>query len=183
MKSSDYGHKSIKNEQTGNKEIEQEVLRLNQDYFSSEEFDNMTTKQVEENFPNDESYYKCYQYYGEKRRRLSCFARKTEEGLEIFVWPCSRRDVFSKEVAKQLYDMYITEGELVYPFKTSKKMENGRRMRAVEWKEAKPDIFTIPLDGRHPKTIFLSFLSENYNRKYPIWKMDGYEYLADRNII
>lgn len=61
---------------------------------------------------NGYSYYSTFMFYDEHKRRLSIFARKVGDTLEITVIPCSKRDNFQRKIGRQLYEQVIAGDEV-----------------------------------------------------------------------
>lgn len=120
---------------------------------------------------NKQEYYSCFQYYNDKRRRLSCFSRKlNNDELEMWIWTCDRRDMFNRKLARTMYSIYINGG-------TPQLLDFAAGDEYGKVEEIHPQIFTIPLDGKHPKKAFLDYLADNYYKPYPIWKVVRHVYL------
>lgn len=71
--------------------------------------------------------FKCHKYYDKKGRRLSIYAQKMGEYLEIVVIPCSKEDKFKKKEADHLF--------LTVPYTPeSIKIENNKpRSTFLKW--------------------------------------------------
>jgi len=91
----------------------------------------------------DRLYYNTYKFYDERGRRLSIFALPLPDNcLKITVLVCSKKDRFSRKVARKIFEeIALSKNELVsFPplHKTARttviKVEDGKlRKGFIEW--------------------------------------------------
>lgn len=93
--------------------------------------------------------YVTYKFYDERGRRLSIFAEMEEKNLHITVYTCSKKDQFSRRVAKHMFFNEFPDGH--------------------------PNEFTIPIKDSKPKWTFINWCRENYyHREGATFMFDAY---------
>lgn len=113
--------------------------------------------------------YSNLRRYNAKGQRIALFAELKENKLRIFELTCSKRDQFSKQLARSVFDAYHKEGS----WATDEQgvfVECGKVVY-------RPRIFDVKLeDSNKPKWSFLKFVSENYFLKTQVVKVFNQEF-------
>lgn len=97
---------------------------------------------------NNYEYYSTFQYYNDKRERLSIFAEPSvcedeSECLVITAIPCSKKDSFSKKVGRKIFEDKSFKAEVV-------------------------EKMVIPVSDGKPKKTFIEFCRNRYKRTFDI---------------
>lgn len=87
-------------------------------------------------------FFSNFRRYNAKGQRLAIFCRKVEaqKDMEIFILRCSRKDIFSKKVAKDVYERYVNTGVTA---------------------DYHPQVFNLLIDNNKPKYTFLRWCNNN----------------------
>lgn len=97
----------------------------------------------------EQDYLVTYRFFDEKGRRLSIFSRwmKKRSVLIITVITCSKKDQFSKQYARDLFEEWRNPIGKPYPG------------------EVHPIQLSLPIENNKPKYTFLKWCKENYFKK------------------
>lgn len=94
------------------------------------------------------NYYSTFKFYDERGRRLSIFAQPEKRGssqgskdiLVIYVFTCSKQDVFSKKRGQEIFKDYLTGiqfgGRFKYemkPFKHILHIDTNPKKTFIDW--------------------------------------------------
>lgn len=113
---------------------------------------------------NNQDYYVTYRFFDERGRRLAIFGvpvdkaitfgqqplGETPTHIKVTVITCSKKDTFSKRIAKEMFD-------------------NTRHLdKFGNSPEAHPLTLIIPMEENKPKWSFLNWCQNTYYKQYPL---------------
>lgn len=96
-----------------------------------------------------------YKFYDNKKRRLSIFARKDGDSLEILVIPCSKKDKFIKRKGRDIYETVMAEV--------------GPEPSKYEY-----DAHVLVLSESNPRKEFIEWCKKHYMKQYSFFKKEYY---------
>lgn len=96
--------------------------------------------------------YVTYKFYDEKGRRLAIFGihNTINDTLDILTFTCSKKDIFTKKTAKELFNDYHSSFN-----------EHNHKFSAM----SKPILETVKVSNGKPKITFLDFCKFKYRRQ------------------
>ncbi len=100
-----------------------------------------------------------HKLFDRQGRRLAIFGRVENDMLHMFVLKCSKDDMFSRKLARKVYNEYL-QGSKVDSFR--------------------PKIYSLPLVmPSEPKNSFLRHCNDTYCKAYPVYEIVKYHYVND----
>ena len=99
-----------------------------------------------------------YKFYDHKGRRLAIFGREIGGGnMEIFILTCSKKDMFCKETAREVWNSYL--GDFINMY------------------DVHPETVIIPC-GFTPNRCFFNYCKTNFLKEYEGYALVKIKYLA-----
>lgn len=103
-----------------------------------------------------------HRLFDRQGRRLAIFGRVEDGMLEMFVLTCSKHDMFSRKLARKIWNGHLEKKELTIGEVTFK-----------------PLIYSIPLTlPSQPKNSFLRHCNDTYQKAYPVYTL-SFKYRND----
>jgi len=120
-----------------------------------------------------EQYYSNFKCYNADKQRYSLFAREKDKKIEVFMLKASKKEKFSKELARFIYDLYLKgwmENGIISILDVKNNYSEKEEKSSVDVeKHFHPQIVLVPIEeGDSPKFTFIKFCQNNFYRKETI---------------
>lgn len=100
-----------------------------------------------------------HRLFDRKGRRLAIFGKVNGNMLDMFVLTCSNDDMFSRKLARKVYNEYL-QGSPILTFD--------------------PNIYSIPITLlSEPKNSFLKHCNDTYCKAYPVYEVVKCNFIND----